>query len=304
MKKAATLVVIILIVIMMFILFLDKEKKPIIEKPQITVSTFALYDISKSLLRDMANISMLVPFGQDIHSYEMTPQDRIGVEKSKFFIYSGAGLEPWTDSFKDHPHALDMSQFVNLRHVEDHHDHHNHNHSIDPHYWLDIDNMIILTNKLRDVYRAAFPQEFSRQINANALYYINGLRKLGELYKKRLSACKRDTIIVSHNAFGYLGDRYGFHVLGLMGLSPDAMPSAKDLARLSDLVHEKRVSVLFNEPYASDSLIQSVADEAGVRVDTLQPLANITEREATEMRDYKLMMQLNLRKLYYALECQ
>ncbi len=303
MKKAATLVVTIIIAVMLFILFLDKEKKSIVEKPKITVSTFALYDISKKLLRNIADISMLVPFGQDLHSYEMTPQDRIRVEKSKFFIYSGAGLEPWTDSFTNHPNALDMSQFVNLRHIEDHHQHHD-GHNVDPHYWLDIDNMIIITNKLRDVYRTAFPNEFSKQINANALYHINQLRILDELYKKRLSKCRRDTIVVSHNAFGYLGDRYGFNVVALMGPSPDAMPSAQDLARLSNLVQKKGVSVLFSEPYTSDSLIQSVANETGARVETLQPLANITKREAIEMRDYKLMMQLNLRKLYYALECQ
>jgi zinc transport system substrate-binding protein len=306
MKKITTIIVLILILVMILVLMYSENKKTVSSKPQVTVSTFALYDISTKLLHTVADVSMLIPFGKDIHSYEMTPQDRVRVEKSRLFIYSGAGLEPWTKNFSTHPNAIDMSQYVTLREAEQHHNHeHEHgDHTYDPHYWLDINNMIKMTQKLRDIFKETFPKEFSEKITTNARHYIKQLQSLDELYKKRLSTCKRDTIVVSHNAFGYLADQYGFHVIALTGLSPDAMPSAKELAHLSDLVHEKRISVLFNEPYQSDQLIQSVAKEANARVDTLQPLANISAREALEMRDYALMMQLNLRKIYAALECQ
>lgn len=310
MKKAATVIVIVIISVMLLVMFFSKQESEFSHKPQVSVSTFALYDISKKLLHNIADVSMLIPFGQDIHTYEMTPQERIRVEKSKLFIYSGAGLEPWTDTFKTHKNAVDMSQYVHLRKVEDHHDHHDHHGhescggAVDPHYWLDISNMITMTQKLRDIFKETFSKEFSEQITGNAVHYIKMLQGLDELFKRRLASCSRDTIVVNHNAYGYLADRYGFHVMALSGFSPDAMPSAKDLARLSDLVHVKGVSTLFTEPYKSDHLIQSVATEARARVDTLQPLANITAREALEMRDYQLMMQLNLKKLYNALECR
>jgi zinc transport system substrate-binding protein len=315
MKKVTTIIVLILIAIMILVLSFAEDKKIDSSKPQVTVSTFALYDISSKLLNNIADVSMLIPFGKDIHSYEMTPQDRVRVEKSSLFLYSGAGLEPWTKNFANHPHAIDMSQYVSLREASPHHhgDHEEHadheadahgDHAVDPHYWLDINNMIKMTYKLRDIFKETYPQKFSEQITANAHYYIRQLQSLDELYHKRLSTCKRDTIVVSHNAFGYLADRYGFHVMALNGLSPDAMPSAKDLAQISDLVHEKRITVLFNEPFESDRLIQSVAKVAKARVDVLQPLANITARQALEMLDYHLIMQLNLKKLYFALECE
>ncbi|MEA1918657.1 MAG: metal ABC transporter substrate-binding protein [Campylobacterota bacterium] len=299
MKKAATVIVIVLISVMMLVMFFSKEKSSIAKKPQVTVSTFALYDVSKKLLHNIADVSMLIPFGQDIHTYEMTPQERIRIEQSTLFIYSGAGLEPWMTAFQSHPNAIDMSQFVLLREVEDYH-----GVSVDPHYWLNISNMISMTQKLRELFKETFAKELSQQITTNAVHYIKMLQSLDDLYKRRLAACHRDTIVVAHNAYGYLADRYGFHVMTLSGFSPDVVPSAKDLARLSDLVHEKGVSTLFSEPYSSDRLIKSVAAEAHARVDTLQPLANITQREALEMRDYQLMMQLNLKKLYNALECQ
>lgn len=312
MKKIIMTLVIVVIAMLVLVLTFSDHKKMDSSKPQVTVSTFALYDISKKLLNNIAEVSMLIPFGKDIHSYEMTPQDRIRVEKSTLFLYSGAGLEPWTKNFTTHPNTFDMSQYVTLREASahDHGDHDAHeghedgDHAVDPHYWLDISNMIKMTYALRDLFKKSFPEAFSDQITSNANYYVKQLHALDALYAKRLSSCKRDTIVVGHNAFGYLADRYGFHVMALTGLSPDAMPSAKDLARMSDLVHDKRISVLFSEPFESDRLIQSVAKAAKARVDVLQPLANISAKEAQEMLDYHLIMQQNLKKLHAALECE
>ncbi len=305
MKKAGIIIIVILVAIMIFVPSMKESEKSISNKPRITVSTFALYDVSQKLLAGYADVSMLVPFGQDIHSYEMTPQDRIKIEKSQFFIYSGAGLEPWTDSFESHPNTIDMSQFVTLRYAEEGH-HHNAEESsdiFDPHYWLDIDNMILITKKLQEVYVKAFPKA-AKQIQRNATRYIAMLKSIDKLYKKRLSTCKHHEIIVSHNAFSYLASRYGFHVIALTGLSPDAMPSAKDLAHISTIVKEKGISLIFAEAYMSDTLMQSLARETGARVDTLQPLANITAQEASELNDYQILMQLNLGKLYFAMECR
>lgn len=297
MKKAGMIIIAILVAIIIFVPSMKKSEKSISNKPRITVSTFALYDVSQKLLAGYADVSMLVPFGQDIHSYEMTPQDRIKIEKSQFFIYSGAGLEPWTDSFESHPNSIDMSQFVTLHYAE------GGSNVFDPHYWLDIDNMILITRKLKEVYIKAFPKAV-KQIQHNATGYIAILKSIDRLYKKRLSTCKHHEIIVSHNAFSYLASRYGFHVIALSGLSPDAMPSAKDLADISTIVKEKGISLIFAEAYMSDALMQSLARETGVRVDTLQPLANITAQEASELNDYQILMQLNLGKLYFAMECR
>ncbi len=306
MKKAGVLIITILIVVVIFVLSMQESENSTANKPRITVSTFALYDVSQKLLGEYADVSMLVPFGQDIHSYEMTPQDRIKIEKSQFFIYSGAGLEPWTHNFEALSNAIDMSKFVTLQYAEDEHHHHEEQnlHAFDPHYWLDIDNMILITKKLQDLYVKAFSKEISKQIEYNASEYISMLKSIDALYKKRLFTCKHDEIIVAHNAFAYLASRYGFHVTALTGFSPDAMPSAKDLAILSDTVKKKGISVIFAEAYMSDTLMKSLSRETGSRVDTLQPLANITAQEASEFNDYKFLMQRNLKKLSLAMECR
>ena len=311
MRKVATVIVIVLIAAMALIMIYSEQKSLKSSKqPRVTVSTFALYDISRYLLQEIADVSMLVPFGKDIHTYEPSPKEIVRLKQSRFFIFNGAGLEPWAEKFASHPNSVDMSRFVTLRELdvsEDHHAKHHHEdhaHQYDPHYWLDIGNMVAATKKLTDLYKDAFGAESSEKILKRSIAYIKMLRTLDELYQSRLASCRRDLIIVDHNAYGYLGARYGFKILSLNGLSTDAVPNAKTVAHLSDIVHQKEIWTLFSEPFGNDRLIRSVAEAAQVEVDTLQPLANITEREEREQHDYRLTMQLNLKKLHDALDCE
>jgi len=51
-----------------------------------------------------------------------------------------------------------------------------------------------------------------------------------------LGGCAVDTLVSSHDAFGYLADRYGLEVVGITGLSPSSEPSADQLAEITDLL--------------------------------------------------------------------
>ena len=312
MKKAIKVLLVLLALMLAALYVAMPQKKVLSQKAEVVVSTFALYDISRHLLEGQAEVQMLIPFGRDVHTFEPTPQDMIRVEKSKLFLYSGAGLEPWAAPFESYGNAVDMSRYVHLiegghhHHVEEaHEDHDEDGHeegAYDPHYWLDIDNMILLTEAMQELFRKTFPDMDAKVLAARAQAYVERLKMLDELFKKRLSDCRLDTIVVSHNAFGYLGKRYGFHVASVTGLSPDTMPDAKTMAELSGFVEQKGIKIVFYESFVSDKLADALARETGVRVEVLQPLANITAEEIGA--DYFRLMNADLLKLHDALECR
>ncbi|RLA73368.1 MAG: zinc ABC transporter substrate-binding protein [Epsilonproteobacteria bacterium] len=307
MKKALLLVLFLLGLVAFIAIQTPSKSSSESNKPLIVVSTFALYDVLIHLAREHADVVMLVPFGVDVHTYEPTPQDMARLENSDLFVYSGAGLEPWTATFAHIPNKVDMSHYVDLlifNENDDHEEHAHHHKGADPHYWLDIQNMIKVTDKLEVLLSDILDPQLSDTIHLNAESYRKGLSVLDQLFQKRLANCARDTIVVSHNAFGYLGKRYGFHIEALTGLSPDAIPSAKAMAQISDLVQARNLNTVFYESFVSDRLIRSIAKETGASVDVLQPLANITAEEAREFQDYKLLMNINLQKLRYALACK
>ena len=55
-------------------------------------------------------------------------------------------------------------------------------------------------------------------------------------FEAGLAACESTDLVTSHNAFGYLADRYGLEQVGITGLTPDDEPSPADLAAVTDFV--------------------------------------------------------------------
>lgn len=298
------------IIITIFIsLISSADAKELNQKPTIAASTFSLYDISKNIAADTLEVFMILPFGVDVHSYEPSPKEMIKISKSDLVLYNGASLEPWIKGFEFKNRALNISLHVKLRVLgKDEHQcdgkdaHHNHN-STDPHYWQDPQNMIMAAEYIAKELIAMFPKNRDLYIK-NRDNYINMLKNLDKSYREKLSTCKLDTIIVNHNAFSYLSDRYGFHVEALSGLSPEAEPNGKNMIKLIEHVREHKIGTVFFESFASDKAIKSIAKEAKVEVDVLQPLGNITADEAKLKPSYEKIMRSNLEKISKALKCQ
>lgn len=306
-RKTIFILIIAIFLLQMFVTKQDEKVKT--QKLMVAVSTFSLYDITKHISGDTLEIINILPFGVDAHSFEPTPKLMVDITKSKLVLYSGAGLEPWTDGFEFKNRVIDISKYIALRELNaDEHEHHeshdnqNAHNKIDPHYWLDFSNMEKVTNLItKELIKISPANELLYLTNRDN--YLKMLQKLDLDYKEALSKCNLDTIVVNHNAFGYLSHRFGFHVESLSGLSPEAEPNAKNMARLISHVREHSVPTVFFESFVSDRAIKSIAEEAKVAVDVLQPLGNITADEAKKKLTYQDIMYVNLEKLSKALMC-
>jgi zinc transport system substrate-binding protein len=307
MKLKNTIFILVIIAFISAILMMEQEnqKKVQSNKPTIATTTFALYDIAKHITQDSADVFMIIPFGADIHSYEPSPKEAIKIYKSDLLIYSGASLEPWIDGFEFKNKTINISLHVELQKLgKSHsHSHQHHNTTTDPHYWLDFDNMIKATKFITIELISLFPQN-KVLYEKNRDNYTAMLKNLDKLYAEKLSTCRLDTIVLNHNAFSYLAKRYNFHVEALSGLSPDAQPSAKKMTELVEHIKEHNVHTVFFESFVSDKAMKSIAKEAEVEVDVLQPLGNITADEAKQKLSYEDIMKQNLQKLSKALECR
>lgn len=310
-KKIIFILAVIVLVLQLFMMSSDKEELNSSSKPIVAVSTFSLYDITKHISAGSVEIVNVLPFGVDAHSFEPTPKLMASLEKSELVIYSGAGLEPWIDGFHFRGNSIDMSKKVRLRelqvgkhHHHEHHDGHQCSSSkIDPHYWLDLQNMKISTHIVTDALIKISPDKRDVYVQ-NRDKYLAMLDDLDSIYKQSLTSCKRETIITNHNAFSYLSKIYDFKVEALSGLSPDAQPSAKQITKLMHHIKENDVTTIFFESFVSDRVMRSIARDTDVAVDTLQPLGNITKDEADKNATYESIMKENLTKLSKALMCQ
>ena len=122
-------------------------------------------------------------------------------------------------------------------------------------------------------------------------------------YAQGLSDCARPVLVTGHEAFGHLAARYGLRQEGVAGLSPDAEPDAKRLGQLTDLVKRLGVTVVFTEDLVSPRIADTLAREAGVETETLNPLEGLTDRQLAQGATYLTVMDQNLAKLRGALGC-
>ena len=303
MKNLKIVLVILATAMAILLFFMPNSEKKAQQKPIVSVTTFALYDIVHHIAPQSIEIVNILPFGVDPHSFEPTPQLMAKIEKSALVIYSGAGLEPWTSGFHFNSKALNISEYVKLRHIDkEHASKHAHHHTVDPHYWLDFSNMQKATEVITQALIELLPQNKDRY-EKNKEKYIAMLQNLDKEYRAKLSHCKEKSVVVSHNALGYLAQNYDFQVESLTGLSPEAEPSAKDVTRIMNDIKKDGVTTIFFEHFVNDKVIKSIAKDTHINIDVFQPLGNITKDEAAAHLSYEDIMKRNLEKLSKALMC-
>jgi zinc transport system substrate-binding protein len=160
--------------------------------------------------------------------------------------------------------------------------------------WLDPLRFADIAQRIGDALgRAGAAAEFERR-----------LRALDDEFERGLAECERREIVTSHDAFGYLADRYRLEQIAVSGISPEAEPTPGELERVVSEVRSHGATTVFVETLVSPRVAETVAREAGARVATLNPVEGLTEKEADAGEDYFSLMRANLAALREALECR
>jgi zinc transport system substrate-binding protein len=310
MKKFKILAVVLVVLFILVEVFIfNKSKKSQVQKPIVTVSSFFLYDITKHIAKDKVEIVNILPFGVDPHSFEMTPDIMSKIEHSNLVFYSGAGLEPWVDRIKFKSKAIDMSKYVKLRKLDSnefefhkHHDEQCAHNTLDPHYWLNFDNMRSATRVVTNELIELEPKNKNMFLK-NRDIYLAMLQKLDDDYTKALASCRVDHLILNHNSMGYVAQKYHFHSESLSGLSPESQPTPNDIKRIINEITENGITTIFFENFVSSKVVKTIASDTGIKVDVIESLGNITADEAKANVTYEELMYKNLKKLSKALVC-
>jgi zinc transport system substrate-binding protein len=172
----------------------------------------------------------------------------------------------------------------------------------DPHYWLSFDNYILMIKETTALLCKKDPAN-TKIYESNAATYLKKVTELQAQYQS-LKTCKNKKVVVNHDAFGYLADDFGITQYSISGMSPDIKPSARQMAKLIEIVKKEKINVVFFEEFASDKTAKAIAREANVRTDALRPVENITAAENSKNIGYIDIMRENLTKLKGAMDCQ
>lgn len=252
-------------------------------------------------------VEVLTQPGKEPHDVELTIKETALIASADLVVYE-KDFQPAVDDGIEQNAAgdtLDVSGPADLVTFESEHDHeddeHGHGHDgLDPHFWQDPMRMADVADAVADSLADVDP-DHAADYAANAADLRADLEELDSAYSSGLADCARDTVVVSHDAFGYLS-RYGVHIAPIAGLSPDAEPTPADLAELHELIDHDGITTVFSETLAPPRLSQTLADDAGVTTEVLDPVEGLTDDTADE--DYLSLMERNLGVLERANGCR
>ena len=291
------------------------------KKLQVMASFYPMYDFAKKVGGDLVEVKDMVPAGTEPHDWELSPNDIKELEKADVFIYSGAGMEHWTEDVlqsldNQHLVSVEASSGISLLpgHEEDEHEqdgdgqaeaseeaHEEDDHgAYDPHVWLAPENAKQEMKHIKDAFVKADPAN-SSAYEANYESWAAKFDALDAKFKDTLSPLPNKDIVVSHEAFGYLCKAYGLNQVGIEGLQPDSEPDPARMAEVIQFVKEHGVKVIFFEELVSPKVAETIAKETGAQTAVLNPLEGLSDEEIAEGADYLSVMEENLKQLAAAL---
>lgn len=252
-------------------------------------------DIVANLERDAPTVST-IPIR---HGVDLLPAPGADSESDAHDNHDGqetGGNE--TDEHSEGQHETDHESDVTER-DEDGHDHG----TMDPHFWLDPTR----AKQAVENVRAGLTEVDAENRDAyetNAESFVADLDTLDAEFEERLADRSRSVVLVAgHNAFQYLGHRYGFDVHALTGVAPDATPSPKAIREAQQVIEEHDLEHVLTPVFESDRAAQQlVAETDATTVLPLTPIPTVKPEWAERGWGYlDVMREVNLDSLATAL---
>ena len=255
----------------------------------IYTSFYPVYDFTKRIVGDKFEVKNLTPVGTEPHDYEPKASEVAGMTSSKALFLNGLGLEHWKDEL---PSDLTKKSYVVTKDIETL----SIDNVTDPHVWLSPKNAIkemsniLATLKEIDVDNYKYYED-----NYNKA--VEDFNALDAEFKTTIDGLSNKYLVVSHAAFGYLCHEYGLTQIYVRGLTPDDEPTSKELEEIINQVNTYNVNTIFYEELVSPEISKKIADETGVKTETLNPLEGLEQEDLDAGEDYLSIMRDNLAKI-------
>ena len=244
----------------------DRTQAPADGTLRVVATTGMIGDAAGRIAGEHATVESLMGPGVDPHLYKASESDVRRLSEADLILYQGLYLEgrmvdilgkigrtrqvlavgetlPTSELISFSPGAAPAGSYG----------------AHDPHLWFDVDIWSRLLGPIADKLAELLP-EHADEFRANAEAYEQELRELDRWVQQRIDELpeQRRVLVTAHDAFSYMGRRYGIEVIGIQGISTVAEAGLKDLDRVVDLVVERKIPAVFVESSVSPRSIEAL----------------------------------------------
>lgn len=269
-KQKALLLSVTLIIIITVAAVALTTSNPQSDKLSVVASFYPLAYLTGRIGGDHVAVTQLVPSNTEIHSWAPSASDIVAVQDADIVVYNGGGADHWMEddvlpslSHSNNRVVVDSTQGLTLIASQEHDEHESgeEDHgAYDPHTWL---SPYMAKQQAEKIYNALIQAD-----PANQDYYTQNwqtlqseLTQIDTEYSQSFQNAAVSQIFVSHAAYGYLAERYGFEQHGVIGLSADEQPTAATIANLVDEMEQHHIYVVYVDPVYSTSYAETIKSE-------------------------------------------
>ncbi|MFI9730535.1 zinc ABC transporter substrate-binding protein AztC [Streptomyces sp. NPDC102359] len=282
------------------------------DRPGIVVTTNILGDVTREIVGDEADVTVLMKPGADPHSFGLSAVQAAELEQADLVVYNGLGLEENVLRHVDAARESGVATFAAGEaagpltfHTADDGGPEGEEGQPDPHFWTDPDRVRRVTALMADQVIEHVHGVDADTIGRNADRYAEKLAELTTWMEKsfdRIPEGKR-ALVTNHHVFGYLADRFGFQVIGAVIPSGTtlASPSSSDLRSLTEAMARADVRTVFADSSQPQRLAEVLRTEMRGQVRVVELYSESLTAKGEGADTYLRMMRANTTAMVHGL---
>ena len=283
------------------------------QKLKVVSTIFAPYDFTRAIAGSDISLTMLLPPGSEMHSYEPTPQDIITIQNCDVFIYVGGESDSWV---KDILASVDTSRMkvISLMDcvetvqeevvegMQAEKEEASDEPEYDEHVWTSPRNAMLITQKISDALAAA-DSAHANDYKANTEQYLAKLSALDSEFEGIVAGAKRDVMVFADRfPLRYFAEAYGLkYYAAYPGCSSESEPSADTVSFLINKVKSEQIPAVFYIELSNQQMADTVCAETGAKKLMFHSCHNVTKDDFKNGVTYLALMEQNAANLKIAL---
>ncbi|HBV02778.1 MAG TPA: metal ABC transporter substrate-binding protein [Staphylococcus sp.] len=274
-------------------------------KLKIVTTNSILGDMTKEVTKGNAEITSVVPIGQDPHEYEIKPKDVKAITDADIIIYNGFNLESGNGWFekaleqankkitdKNVIQATEDVKPIYLKSGE------GDEKKIDPHAWLSIKNGIQYVNTI-EKHLSKLDDEHKDDYKDNADKYTEKLDKLDDEMSKAFNDIdkKKRAFITSEGAFKYFAKAYDITPGYIWEINTEKQGTPDQMKQAVNFVRDHNLKALTVETSVDKKSMQTLAEETNLKIQGEVYTDSIGTKDS-DGNSYYNMMEHNVKVIH------
>lgn len=230
---------------------------------QVATSFTIIADMARNVGGHLAEVRSITPPGAEIHDYQPSPRDIIGIADADLVLVNGLNLDGWAQQYLDRAGdvpIVTVTQGIDALPIRSG----DYEGKPNPHAWMALDSAQIYVDNIAAAMAQADPDNAAAYA-ANADDYKQQIADVVGPLRDAARALPQDRryLVTSEGAFSYLARDFGLTEMYLWPINAEGQGTPQQVRALIDAMRDTGAPVIFSESTISDRPARSIAAETG-----------------------------------------